>query len=676
MVAASPDSDETLPESSTHSQYSGGKKGPTRPQQNTRKPGGKGGSGGRRGGGGGSGGHRQGGPANRPQQQGTWPQQWGSAGAPWPWQWPWTFPPCPYPSNNWTRPNIMGRPPAMHSGPGVLGTRPQAYQAAVSGQPTPTDIEAAMYTLGLNVPDANWYMDTGATSHMTSGQGNLSSYVNLSTKRGILVGNGHSIPIQGYGHTTLPSPHPPLQLKNVLHAPKLIKNLVSVRKFTCDNSVSVEFDPFGFSVKDYQTGTPLMRSNSRGELYPLTTTNNASPSTFAALAPTLWHERLGHPGASILSSLSQNNFIQCTSSSSSPLCNSCPLGKHIKLPFVPSHSSTLLPFDIIHSDLWTSPILSSSGHRYYIVLLDDFSNYLWTFPISKKSDVFSIFTTFQAFIQTQFERPVKNIQCDNGKEFDNGPFRDYCAKNGMSFRFSCPYTSSQNGKAERKIRTINNMIRTLMTHASIPPSFWHHALAMATYLLNILPSKVLASQSPLQILYHRDPLYSHLRVFGCLCYPLFPSTTIHKLQPRSTPCVFLGYPSNHREYKCYDISSRKIIISRHVIFDETQFPFSKLHTPHKSTYDFLDDGLSPYVVHHLVSHNSPLPTSGPQLLEMPDQPTHNEPAQPAHPNPPSPTGPRVPAQPNPHNSISVPAGPLPPPTDLAPSLTQPAPQIS
>ena len=250
--------------------------------------------------------------------------------------------------------------------------------------------------------------------------------------------------------------------------------------------------------------------------------------------------------------------------------------------------------------------------------------------------------------------------------FDNGPFRNYCATHGISFRLSCPYTSSQNGKAERKIRTINNMIRTLMTHASIPPSFWHHALAMPTYLLNILPSKVLDSQSPLQILYHRDPRYSHLRVFGCLCYPLFPSTTIHKLQPRSTPCVFLGYPSNYRGYKCYDISSRKIIISRHVMFDETRFPFSKLHTPPKSTYDFLDDGVSPYVVHHLASQNCPLPTPGSQPLGLPEQPTHLDTAPPAHlvsPTPLSPTGPRVPA------------GPLPTTTDLASSLTQPAPQI-
>ena len=64
---------------------------------------------------------------------------------------------------------------------------------------------------------------------------------------------------------------------------------------------------------------------------------------------------------------------------------------------------------------------------------------------------------------------------------------------------------------------------------------------------------------------------------------------------------FLGYPLNHRGYKCYDLSFGKIIISRHVIFDETQFPFAKLHIAHIQTYDFLDDGPNPYVVHHFVS---------------------------------------------------------------------------
>jgi hypothetical protein len=207
-----------------------------------------------------------------------------------------------------------------------------------------------------------------------------------------------------------------------------------------------------------------------------------------------------------------------------------------------------MPFDIVHSDLWTSPMLSSGGHRYYVLSLDDFTDFLWTFPISNKSQVYSIFSQFRAHIQTQFECPIKCFQCDNDKEYDNNLFQKSCEQNGMSFRFSCPHTSPQNGKAERKIRTINNIIRTLLAHASIPPIFWHHALQMATYLHNIIPNKKLNLQSPTKILYQKYPAYSHLRVFGCLCYPLIPSTTRNKLQHRSTPCVFLGYPSNHKGY--------------------------------------------------------------------------------------------------------------------------------
>ena len=124
---------------------------------------------------------------------------------------------------------------------------------------------------------------------------------------------------------------------------------------------------------------------------------------------------------------------------------------------------------------------------------------------------------------------------------------------------------------------------------------------MTTYLLNILPSKQLAYQSPLKVLYQKDPSYFHLRVFGCLCYPLFSSPTLNKLLACSPLCVFLGSSSNHRGHKCYDFSSHKIILSRHVIFYETQFPFAKLHTPQPHTYGFMDDISSPYVVLHLTS---------------------------------------------------------------------------
>lgn len=121
----------------------------------------------------------------------------------------------------------------------------------------------------------------------------------------------------------------------------------------------------------------------------------------------------------------------------------------------------------------------------------------------------------------------------------------------------------------------------------------------STYLHNVLPTKILAYRTPTHILYQKNSSYSHLRVFGCLWFPLFPSTPIHKVQSRSSPYVFLGYPSNHRGYKWYDFSSHKIIMARHVCFDETNFPFSKLHNPSPTSYDFLGEDVSPFHIHML-----------------------------------------------------------------------------
>jgi hypothetical protein len=73
----------------------------------------------------------------------------------------------------------------------------------------------------------------------------------------------------------------------------------------------------------------------------------------------------------------------------------------------------------MHYDLWTTPVSSVSGNKYYIVILDDFSHYIWTFPLSLKSDAPSVFHHFHVFVQIHFGSTIGTLQCDNGKEFDN-----------------------------------------------------------------------------------------------------------------------------------------------------------------------------------------------------------------------------------------------------------------
>jgi hypothetical protein len=85
---------------------------------------------------------------------------------------------------------------------------------------------------------------------------------------------------------------------------------------------------------------------------------------------------------------------------SSSLCHACQLGCHIRLPFYPSESISVKPFQLLHCNLWTSPIASTFGFGYYLILVDDYTHYFWTFLLRKKSDVFVTFTTFHAYART------------------------------------------------------------------------------------------------------------------------------------------------------------------------------------------------------------------------------------------------------------------------------------
>lgn len=216
-----------------------------------------------------------------------------------------------------------------------------------------------------------------------------------------------------------------------------------------------------------------------------------------------------------------------------------------------------------------------------------------------------------------------------GREFDNSSFHKFATDNGFVFRFSCPQTSSQNGKAERMLRRLNEIVLSLLCHASLPPSLWVEALHVATYLHNILPTVILNFRTPSSVLYLKTPSYDHLCVFGCLYFPNLSANRQHKLQTRSTRYVFIGYPPNHRGYRCLDLKTGKVIISCHVTFDETVFPFASFTPRTLSAYSFLDPdtaSLSPLVYPHIA-----VPTTNPPSQHTPDPsppaspPPHNQP---------------------------------------------------
>ena len=114
---------------------------------------------------------------------------------------------------------------------------------------------------------------------------------------------------------------------------------------------------------------------------------------------------------------------------------------------------------------------------------------------------------------------------------------------------------------------------TLLQTAHLPHKFWFHACDTSIYLINRLPCQLLRLKSPFFLLYGSSPVIHHLRIFGCACFPLLRPYNSNKLQPKTSTCIFLGYAGQYKGYICFSLHTNRIFVSRHVLFDESLFPY-------------------------------------------------------------------------------------------------------
>jgi hypothetical protein len=435
----------------------------------------------------------------------------------------------------------------------------------------------------------DWLADSGANMHVTAESSNLTNAQPFDGFDTVGIGNGAGLHIQNIGSSLVCSPTSAFHnflLKNILHCPNASANLLSINKFCKDNKCWFALTNDDFTVKDNLTGTVLLHGPSENGLYPIKLDPHSfnKRSGFTALLGVktndmVWHQRLGHPSTSVFQYLLCHHHLRLLSPVSPPsVCESCQLGKSKQLPYSAASRGSTKPLEVIHSDVWTSPVPSLSGCKFYIIFVDEFSRFSWLYPLFNKSDVLSCFIKFKLLVENLFDTKVKYFQSDSGGEYTSTAFRQFFTNNDNFHRLTCPHTSQQNGIAERKHHHIVETGLTLLAQFGLPAKYWVDSFLTSVFLINRLPTTVLQNQSPFSTLFKKEPDYTLLRSFGCLCYPLLRSYARHKLTFQSKPCIFLGYGANQRGYRCLEPQSQKVYLSRNVVFDESKFP-SKSPTP-------------------------------------------------------------------------------------------------
>lgn len=207
-------------------------------------------------------------------------------------------------------------------------------------------------------------------------------------------------------------------------------------------------------------------------------------------------------------------------------------------------------------------------------IMDDYSRKLWLYILKDKTEteVMSKFSGWLNEVENEKSLKLKCLRTDNGLEFVSGEMTELCKEKGIKRHKTVPGTPQQNGVIERMNRTILNKIRCMLFDVGMSKKFWGEAAVTAAYLINRSPSSVLNGKTPDELWYGRAPNYSHLRVFGCRAYAHIRQD---KLEPRALKCVMLGYPQGVKGYKlwCTEPEMGKVIISRSVVFNETQMPY-------------------------------------------------------------------------------------------------------
>ncbi|CAI7780621.1 unnamed protein product [Closterium sp. NIES-53] len=263
-----------------------------------------------------------------------------------------------------------------------------------------------------------------------------------------------------------------------------------------------------------------------------------------------------------------------------PTCVPCVEGRQRAAPHSSEFPPTEAPLQTLHMDVWGPARVRGQGHeRYFLLVVDDYSRYTTVFPLRSKGEVTEVLIDWIRVARLRLKEsfgsdfPVLRLHSDRGGEFSSTLLGAFCHAQGIRQTFTLPASPQQNGIDERRIGMVMDVTRTSMIHAAAPHFLWPFAFQYAAHQLNLQPRVSLPETSPTLLWTGKVGDASAFWVWGSRAF--VRDLSADKLSPRAVPCVFLGFPPDAPGWQFYHPTSRRVLSSQYVTFDES-VPYYRL----------------------------------------------------------------------------------------------------
>ena len=438
------------------------------------------------------------------------------------------------------------------------------------------DEASGTFMISLHLSDSydnTWVLDTGSAYHICNSLQVLARPRRLERgEMDLKMGNGAKVAVLAVGEVALHLPSGAfIALDACYFVPSIIKNIISISCLTVSGYKFV-FENNGCSI--LLDDKIITKGTLHNGLFMLDTTphimniNVSKRKRDELNSAYLWHCRLGHIHERRIQKLLNDGYLDPFDYVSYATCEPCIRGKLTNSPFSGTGERATELLELIHSDV-CGPMSTHAigGYSYFITFTDDFSRYGYVYLMKYKSEAFEKFREYKNEVENQTGKSIKTLRSDRGGEYLSTEFTHFLKDHGILSQWTPPYTPQLNGVSERRNRTLLDMVRSMMSFADLPISFWGYALETAAYLLNRVPTKSVVS-TPYEIWKGKKPDLKVVKIWGC---PAHVRRHNHdKLESRTERCKFVGYPKETCGYYLYHLEDQKVFVAKRAVFLEKE----------------------------------------------------------------------------------------------------------